>query len=197
VAKKEKNEKLKSSKEGALTIWQAEEKNNTLYATVASKGTLLMALDKDSLLKAASGEKTGKLGAELKSAMGKVKGSESLWVAGVVNEEMKNGLANNPQTKKYADKLKSMFGSLTLTDAIQLGIRVQTTETKTAEEISKMLNDLKPLALVFTQGNEKMAPIVKELVDNLKIGTEQTEITIDLKVAEELLKKIQAATNQQ
>jgi hypothetical protein len=193
-AKKEKT--LKSSKEGALTVWQAEKDGQTLFATVASKGTMLMSLDKDNLVKAATGVGTGKIGGELKTAIGKLTGKESMWLASIVTEEMKTKLGENPQTKKYADKLKAITGSITFTDDIQFGAQIYTTQADIAKEIRKVLNDLKPFLNLLASGNEQAAPIAKELLDALKIETKDTTVTIDLKVSEDLIKKIQAMGKQ-
>jgi len=193
-AKKDNN--LKSTKEGALTVWHANKDGHTLFATVASKGTLLLGLDKDNLVKAATGVGMGKVGGELKTAIGKLNGKESMWMASVVTDAMKMQLANNPQTKKYADKLKAITGSVTLSDDVQLGAQIYTTQGDIAKDISMVLNGLKPFALVLAAGNEQAAPVVKELVEALKIGTNDTTVTIDLKVSEDLIKKIQAMAKQ-
>jgi len=193
-AKKDSN--LKSTKEGALTVWHTDKDGHTLFASVASKGTLLLGLDKDSLVKAATGVGTGKIGGELKTAIGKLNGKESMWLASIVTGDMKMQLANNPQTKKYADKLKALTGSVTLSDDVQFGAQIYTTQGDIAKDISTVLNSLKPFALVLAQGNEQAAPVVKELVEALKIGTNDTTVTIDLKVSEDLIKKIQAMAKQ-
>ena len=188
---------VKSSKEGALTIWSTDggDGKNSMYATVASRGVLLMSSDKNSLVKAATGAGQGKIGPELKSVIGRVSGKESFWVASIVNEEMKKQLASNEQTKKYADKLKAITGSLTLTDDVQFGLRIYTTEAKVADEIRGTLDALKPLANLLVQGDkaEQLGPIVNELLKNLKIGADQTTVTIDLKLSEDLIRKIREA----
>jgi hypothetical protein len=143
------------------------------------------------VVKAAMGQ--GKIGAELKSAIGGISGKESMWMAGIVNDELKKKLADNDQTRKYADKLKAITGSVTLTDDIQLGIQIHTTDAKVADEIRGTLDALKPLANLLVQGDnaKQIGPIVKDVLDNLKIGTEQTTVTINLKLSEDLIKKIQ------
>jgi hypothetical protein len=188
----DKDKSLKSTKDGALTIWQAEKDGNTMYATVASRGMMLMSLDKASLVKAATGLGTGKVGADLKMAMSKVTGKESMWLASIVNADMKTQLASNPQTKMYADKVKAMAGSLTLSDDFHLGAQIFTTDADIAGDIKEKLNGLKPFAMLLAQGNEQAAPVVKELFDNLKITADDTTVNINLKVSEELIKKIQA-----
>lgn len=199
AAQAKKDMTLKSSKDGKLTIWEAKKDQNPLYTTVASPGALAMSTDKSYLVKSVGDEGRSKPGADLQTAVNKVPGKESFWVAGIITPEMKKQLETNPQTKKYASTVKSLTGGLTLTDAFQLNIQVHTTDPKVANELKMTMEGLKPLLQLMAMqgGNEQVGTLVKEVLDGLKINTQETTLKVDLNVNEELIDKIKKAASNQ
>lgn len=180
---------LKVLKEGGLTLFQMNSKAQTAYSTVANRGVILVSNDKEHLLQSAKNVGPVRPSAELKTALGKIGGKESIWLAALVTEERKKAMQNNPQTAQFANKLQSVTGSFNLTDDATLAIQVHTADAKAAEQLKMVVEQLKPFLQLLAAGNEQAAPLVKELVDALKVDTKQNSVTIDLKVTEELLKK--------
>jgi len=189
-AEAKKDPKLKVSKEGGLTIFEMSNNAQTAFATVANRGSIVVSNEKDHLVKSAKNVGPAMPNAELKTALGKVGGKESLWLAALVTEERKKAMQNNPQTAQFASKLQSVTGSLNLTDAATLAIQVHTADAKAAGELKKVVEQLKPFLQLFAAGDEQAGPIVKEIVEAIKVETQQNAVTIDLKVSEELLKKL-------
>jgi len=187
-AQKEKT--LTKIQEGKLTIWKAEKDQNPLYTTVPNQGSMVMSTDKDYLIKSVGDEGKNQNSAELRAAVGKVPGKESLWVAGIITDDIKKKMQDNPQTKKYAGTIKSITGGITVTDAFQLNGQIHTTDPKIAAELKKVLEGFVPVIQLMTQGNEQFGPLIKEVLDGLKITTTNTTVSIDLSVTEELIKKI-------
>jgi hypothetical protein len=190
---------LKSSKEGKLTVWEGKKDQNTLYTTVASPGSLAMSTDKTYLVKSVEDEGRSKPGAELQTAANKVPGKESFWIAAIVTPEMKKQMESNPQAKKYANTVKSLTGGLLVTDAILFNFQIHTTDPKIANELKMTIDGFKPLLQLMAAqgGNEMVGPLVKEVLDGLKVNTQETTVSVDLKISEELIEKIRkAAPNQ-
>ena len=187
---KSKPEELKITKEGDLTIYEGKGDNKqTVYAHLVSDGkTLLASTDKSYLLDAIKNPSAGP-SKELTTALGKVPGKESVWMAAVVTEAMKEQMASNPQTKNLAGKLESITGSINVTSDVALDLVIHTADAMAAGDVKKMLNQVKPILTLMAQSNEDAAPIVQDLIDNLKITTDQSSVKVSLKVSEEVIEK--------
>jgi hypothetical protein len=186
----EKDKTLTKIQDGRLTIWKAEKDQNPLFSTVPNQGSMVMSTDKDYLIKSVGMEGKNQTSAELKAAVAKVPGKESLWVAGIITEDIKKKLADNPQTKKYAASIKSITGGITVTDALQLNAQIHTNDGDVAKELKKVIEGFVPVIQLMTQGNEQYGPLIKEVLDGLKVSIVNTTVSVDLKVSEELIKKI-------
>jgi len=182
--------KVKISQEGAFTIVEAPaEKGQTVYTTVAHRGAVVMANDKETLLKAARSTGPARVNPELKSALGKLNGKESLWMAGAVTEELRK-MATDKEAREFAQKVKGLTASLTLSDNADLKVQVLTNDADTAKTLKDKVDEVKPALLLFAGGNSQFGDILKELVDGLKSRTDNNTVTFDLTITEELIKKI-------
>ena len=89
----EKNKDLKITTEGGRKVYDMTGGDKPMSATFLDKNTVLASPDRDYLLDVAkNGPKKGKIHDDLKTAMDKVSGKESIWVAAVITEEMKKGM---------------------------------------------------------------------------------------------------------
>jgi hypothetical protein len=187
---KTKPEDLKISKDGDVTIYEGKGDNGQkVFAHLVSDGkTLLASTDKDYLVNAIKNPSDGP-SKELKGALTKVSGKESIWAAAVITEAMKQQMASNPQTKNLAGKLESITGDINVGNDIALDLVIHTTDAMAAGDVKKMLNQVKPILTLMAQSNEDAAPIVQDLIDNLKITTEQSSVKVSLKVSQDLIEK--------
>ncbi len=183
--------KLKKMTEGRLTIWEAKNPGqDTLYTTVANQGSMVMSTDKDYLVKSVGNEGKAQANPDLRAAVAKVPGKESLWMAGIITEDLRKKMEANPQTKKYAASVKSVTGGITVTDALEINGQIHTNNADVAKELKKVIEGFVPVIQLMTQGNEQYGPLIKEVLDGLKVSLVNTTVTVDLKVSEELIKKI-------
>jgi hypothetical protein len=189
----EKNaDKLKITKEGTFNLYEIKNPANSVFATFTGPNVLLLSPSKPFLLDAAKndGLKPVKLEKEMESALKKVNGKESLWVALVITDEMRMALKNNPPTAELAAKLEAVTASLNLTDALQALVQVHTSDEEAAAKLGKLLEGFLPILNFLAKDNADAAPIVDELIKNLKITPEKTTLSISLKITEAMLNKV-------
>lgn len=177
-------------KEGDKQLVAIKMQDQTFYAGFASKSVIVLTLSKESTLDAIKngGTKTAKIGTEMKTALNKFTGKESLTFAMVVNDELKKRLetVQPPQIGKAAAKLQTLTASLTITDEVDFNVTGNTTEAKAAKQLSGGLSLLKAAAGGFT---EDLPPIVGKVVDEIKIGAEKDSVVISLKLTKAMIEE--------
>jgi len=182
--------KLKVSKEKDLQVYEMKGEGNPAYVAFANKNTLVVTPQRAATVKAVSGgEERGTLSKEMKTALGYVRGTPSVWFAALVTEEMRKGMKNNPQAAALAPKLESVTGSVNVSDDVKLAVRVHTTDAKAAAQVKQTITQLKPLLALLAQNNEELAPLLNELLDNLKISAEKTTTSVTLDVSQQMIEK--------
>lgn len=187
---KEKPDELKITKDGDVTIYEGKGDNGQkVYAHLVANGkTLLASTDQDYLVNSIKSPSAGP-SKELATALTKVSGKESIWAAAVVTDAMKQQMAANPQTKNLAGKLESITGDINVGNDLALDLTIHTADAMAAGDVKKMLNQVKPILTLMAQSNEDAAPIVQDLVDNLKITTDQSSVKVSLKVSQDVIEK--------
>jgi len=182
--------KLKVSKEKDLQVYEMKGEGNPAYAAFANKNTLIVTPKRETTVKAvSSGEERGTLNKEMKTTLGHVRGTPSVWFAALVTEEMRKGMKNNPQAAGLAPKLESITGSINISDDVKLAVRVHTTDAKAAAQVKQTITQLKPLLALLAQNNEELAPMLNELLDNLKISAEKNTTSVTLDISQQMIEK--------
>lgn len=191
-------DKLSISKVGGVQVYKAETDNQPLVAAFADKNTLVATTSKANTLKYVkiAGKAGGRLNKALGSAVSGLSGKEGVWIASVITDEMKKAMSSNPQLATVAPKLKSMSAGVTLGDDNALAeIKINTSDTRAAAQVKKLLMQAKPLLQLIAQNNEQAGPFLGELLDNLKITTDKSTVLLTLKVTEKLINKAQEGSN--
>ena len=99
-------------------------------------------------------------------------------------------MASTPQAKDLAPKLEAVTGTINVANDVETNLVIHTTDAKAAADVKKILNQVKPLLTLAAQGaSEEAGPVLSELVDNLKITTEENSVKLNLKVSEDLIEK--------
>jgi len=190
-AKKE-PEKLKVSKEGALTLFEMKGQQNS-YGTVLGKDTIVIATSKDSLLKAAKGGVGGALNKDLTKALTRVTGKESFYAVARITDEMKDKATDggkNKQAKEILGPLVSAAASLNITSDVVFNTVLETKDDDSAEKLGMQLNGLKSLAGLLTpQDNKNQKELIEQVIKQLKITASGTTVTINLKITDEMIQK--------
>jgi hypothetical protein len=187
---KDKPDDLKINKVHGLTIYEGKGNGDQkVFAHLVGDGKTLMAsTDQDYLVQAVQ-TPSGGPSKQMQNALSKVSGKDEAWVAAVITAEMNKQIAGNPQTKDLADKLEAITGTIDVSSDVQINLTVHTTDATSAGSLKKQLNQVKPLLTLMAQSNEDAAPIVQDLLDNLKITSDQTSVKVSLKVSQELIEK--------
>jgi hypothetical protein len=191
---KKQGEKLKITKEGGLTFYTIPTNQGAdVTATFVGNDSLVLSNNADYLKLIANGKKIDPTTAAktLKGAVGKVGGQETIFMAAAITDEMKKAMASNPQTKQFADKLDSVTGTVNVADAIDIALAINTTDADAAKNLGQIIKQAIPVLNLLAASNEQAAPVVKALVDNIKVSSEGKSINIKLQLTEELMKKLQ------
>lgn len=186
-----KPDELKITTEDGLTIYEGKnaDSKQSIFAHFVEDGkTLLASTDKAYLTQVIKSPSAGP-SKQMQAALSKVGGKESVWIAAVISDDMKKQIGSNPQTKDLADKLEAVTGSINIATDVQTSLVIHTTDAKAATAVKKMLNQIKGALALFAPSNEQAGPIIGEVLDNLKISTEQNSVKVSLKVTEEEIEK--------
>jgi hypothetical protein len=183
---------LKTLKEGSRSLWQITSDNRAYFAAFAGKGTLVLTASKNDTLAAVqrAGQPPQRLNKNLQAAVDQIPGGESLWLAMVATDSMKQVLKGDDTAKNFADALQSITGSLELTDDAQLALDIHTSNPAAATQIKGKLDEVMPLLQFLGAGKETSGRIVKEVIDSIKLGTDKNDVNIRLKLTDAQIDKV-------
>jgi len=180
---------LKLDKSGSTNLYQVKVNDMPLVGAFLDGSALVLTPTKDATLETIKtlGKKPAKVNKDLKEALAKFDGNESLAIGLVVNDEMKKALGKIPQTAELAPKLQTVTGSVKLTDAATTSLTVNTEDAKTAAKLETVLKQLKSLAELMVLNNEEVGPIASKILEQTKITTTRNSVTLSLKVTKDLI----------
>jgi hypothetical protein len=180
--------RLKGVKEGELSMWEITSDGKSFFAAFADKDTLVMTATKEdtaAVVRRAS-QPPQPLNKDMRAALDQLKGSESVWLAMVATDPIKQVLKGDDLARNFADALQSVTGSLELNDDAQLNLVVHTSDPMAATRIKGKLDDLMPLLNVLGTGK---APLVGELLRGIKLESDKNDVSVRLKVTDAQLEK--------
>ncbi|MFO0881385.1 MAG: hypothetical protein U0840_29140 [Gemmataceae bacterium] len=183
-----KEAKIKASKEGSINLYEMAANDQTLFAAFANDNTLVVTESKESTVESvkAGGKKAPAVSKEMKAALSKFSGKESMSMVMVVNDDMRQKIAAAPRVGEAASKLQTLTASITVTDNVELAIRGITGDAKAAGQLGKLLEGLKAAAALAGDDVPKAA---LDIVDALKVASDKDSVKIDLKVTKEMIEK--------
>lgn len=182
------DEKIKFTKEGSITLYEMAANDQTLYGAFADKNTMVMTQSKESTVDAVKtgGKKTATLSKDMKGALSKFSGKESLTMVMVINEDLKKMIASAPRVGEAASKLQTLTASITVTENVELSVRGITGDAKAAGQLSKLFEGLKAAAGLAGDDVPKAA---LDIVDAIKVGSDKDSVKLDLKITKEMIEK--------
>jgi hypothetical protein len=188
---RDKPDELKITTEDGKTIYEGKGgEGRDFYAYLNPNGTTVLASSQKDYLMTAIANKSGGPGKEMQDVLSKVGGKESIWLAAIITKELRKVMASTPSAKDLAPKLEAVTGTINVTKDVETNLVIHTTDAKAAADVKKILNQVKPLLTLAAQGaGEDAGPILSEVVDNLKITTEENSVRLNLKVSEDLIEK--------
>jgi len=179
----DKTGKVKSSKEGTRTLFEMKGDGDTVYATFADKKTIVAAPAKEYLLSSLKG------GAKPNPALAKSVANaskESMWMGVMLTDEMRKGIQGNPQTAAFA-AMESVTGTVNVTDAIAIDFFLNADNAGNAGKMKDTVNQFLPLLGAFTAGDEKVGPVVKKIMGNIKVDVKGSSVNISVKITEDII----------
>lgn len=182
---------LKNVKDGDRTMWEILDDNKSFYAAFIGDKTLVLTASKeDTAALIRNAERTPKPpSAAMRSALEHLKGSESLWLAMVATDEVKQLLKADDSTKEFASALQSVTGALEVSDDARLGLVVHTNSPEAATKIKGKLDELMPLLTFLGAGKDAGGRIAKEIVSNIKLNAEKNDVSLRIQITEDQIEK--------
>lgn len=182
---------LKSVKDGDLAMWEILDDNKSFYAAFAGDKTLVLTASKEdtAALVRRAGQTPPPPSAAMRSALEHLKGSESLWLAMVATDEVKQLLKADDTTKEFASALQSVTGTLEVSDDARFGLVVHTNSPDAATKIKGKLDELMPLLTFLGAGKDSGGRIAKEIVSNIKLNAEKNDVSLRIQITEDQIEK--------
>jgi hypothetical protein len=190
---------FKAHKQNELRYYEIKEprSGHAGFLAFLDRETLVMSPSRDAVLDAAArhrGKKAPQPGKELAALLGKIDGKQTLWLAAVMTDDLKNHLnsqLNNAPLRKLTDAVQSIHGGITIGDGIRGDILIQTSDARAASEIRKLLEGIKSLAglAVTDPDSNRLGTLPPDLVNALKLASDKEMTTIKIAVSSEQIEK--------
>jgi aspartokinase-like uncharacterized kinase len=185
--------RIKSLKENDLTktMWEITSDNKSFFAAFAGKKTLVMTTAKEDTIAAvrrADGPPQ-RLNKELQAALDQLPNAESAWMAMVATEQIKQLLQSDDNAKDFAEAVRSITGTLELTDDALLTLVVHSANAAAATQIKSKLDDLLKVFAFVGAGRDASGRIVKDVLDSIKLGTDKNDVSIRVKLTGDQIEK--------
>jgi len=171
---------------------KGKDKDKAGFAAFVDGHTLVVSPSKEYVLDSiakSTGKKDGKPGKDMLALLEKASPKDAVSLTFLIPDEAKLMLANNPQTATFASKLESVTGSVGVTDGIQADIQVHTADAKAAEEVRKIIDAVKGLLVLGVKDNKEYGPMLSDIIDNLKVTSEKSTVTISAKASADQIDK--------
>jgi hypothetical protein len=179
-----KEAKVKTSKEGTRTIYEIKgDGAETVFGTFVNKNTIAAAPSKDYLVNSLKG---GKPNAALLKSVSGLTGKESMWMGVMLTDEMRKQMKANPQTAAFGS-LESVATTVNVTDAITFDVYLNADNAENAGKMEALVNQFLPLIGAFAAGDEKVGPIFKKIMNNLKVSVKGNAVNINVKLTEDII----------
>lgn len=195
-ALKKKAEKVLT--EGNYTVYQVKLQDTPMFGIVADKNTIVLAHSKELAADRAKngGKKAAKLSKDMKTALSKFTGKESLVLIILVTEDLKKQFAKLPaEVSNQINKLQTLTASLTISDSLALHISGVTGDAKSARQIAARLDLLKATAAALIATQEDLPAGVNEILKAIKIDSTKESADITLKLTKEQIEKLGKSDN--
>jgi hypothetical protein len=184
--------RIKSSKDGELSMWEIQSDDRPFYAAFVENKTLVMTATKEDTVAIVrrAGQAPQQPSAAMQAALAHLKGGENMWLAMVATDDIKQLLKSDDSTKDFAAALQSVTGALEMSDDAQFGLVVHTTSAEAAAKLKDRLEELMPLLSFLGAGKDRSGQIAKEVIDSIKLKTEKNDVSIRLHVTDAQIDKV-------
>jgi hypothetical protein len=170
----------------------------SFFATFVDNETFVISPDKEYLLATIAKKESNKPPApdkKLVDLVKKVDAKQSLWLA-LVPDHLIKALPQDKQTMEIAKKVQSFKAGVALTDSVQLSVRIQTPDAKSAQTVRQTLQGVQALLVLAVSNNDQLkefGPTLTDILNSIKFTLDQATVGFDVSVStkqiEEGLKK--------
>jgi hypothetical protein len=189
---KAKPDQLKLAKDGATQLYQFKDKEWLDWVVAfVDRATLVVTPTREATVDAVKngGKNRARLTREMKAALDRFTGKESVATAIVVTDEMKKAIGKVPQVAAIAPKFQTVTAAVTLTDGAELNLVGNMTDSKAADQLQKTLNLLKAPVELLIQNNKEIQPLAGMVLAAVKISKDKESAKVDLKITREMIDK--------
>jgi hypothetical protein len=183
--------RLKASKEDGLSLYEVAADNKPLFAAFAGKDALVLTNSKEGTLATVrrAGQRPQAISRNLQAALDRLKGTESVWMATVVTDAVKQVLKNDDGLKNFADALESVTGVVELTADARATLVIHTNDPTAATQIKAKIDEVLPLATFLAAGKDQGARLLKEVIGTIKLAADRTDVSIRLQLTDAQIEK--------
>jgi hypothetical protein len=182
---------LKIQKQDGVTIYEIHDakRSQSAFATFVEKDTLLVSSTMDQVTAALAkkgASKTSTLNKDLTALLNEGSGKESLSLVLVPHQLLDALPKNNKQAMDIAKKIRNFKGAITLTDGVQLSLRVQATDDKAARDVRQTMEGLKAILILAITSNDQLkdfGPTLTDIVNSIKFTLDKSMVGMDLNVS--------------
>jgi hypothetical protein len=162
-----------------------------LFAALAGKDILVVSTSKEHTLAAVrrAGQRAEAINPALQSALDRLTGADSVWMAMVVTAQLKEAMKGDEGVKSFADAMQCVTGRLELADDALMTFDIHASNPQAATQIKAKLDEVTPLLGFLGAGKDQGARVVKEVIGNIKIATEKNDVSIRLLLTNTQLEK--------
>jgi hypothetical protein len=183
-------DKIKASKEGGVEIFEVEAQGQSLFGAFAGKSAFVLTENKETTAKLAKGPtESAKMNKDIKAALNKFTGKESMAMVFVITDQIKQMAAGNQQAAAAVNSLTTIAASVTVTEGVTVQLVGNTTDAKAAAQLEKQLTGLKAIGELAIGMNENVPAFAKEAFEGIKIDKTRDSVTVTLTVTKEQIEK--------
>jgi hypothetical protein len=183
-------DQVKVVREGGVELFELEAQGQSMYGAFAGKSAFVLTESKETTAKLAKGPtESAKFNKDVKSALNRFTGKESMAMVIVINDQIKQLAAANPQVANTVNSLTTVSASVTVTDNVTIQLVGNTSDAKAAAQLEKQLTGLKAIAELGIGMAEGVPDFAKEAVENIKIDKTRDTVTVSMTITKEQIEK--------
>lgn len=197
IAAANQSDKVATSKYGDFLIYEVKDTNSgkTFYAAIFDKETVFGGTIKEDVTNAierATGRKTASLNNKFSQLMAKARNDNTMWGAVLIPASVRDmaKMAPNPDMGEAISKLETQTMSLHVKDNIKFDVSMYMTEDAAANEMKKMMDQLKDIAGAAALANDSIGADLADVVNSLQIGSNGKKVSLSGDIKAELADKI-------
>ncbi len=184
-------ERLKIDKVGQTTMWEIPSDPKSFYASfVGNKALVLSAKKEDTAAAVArAGQTPPQPSSSMRATLDHLEGSETIWMAMVATDDIKQLLKSDDTTKEFGTTMKSITGALKLSDDAHFSLVVHADSPKAAGKIKDKIQEMMQLLTFLGAGKDANGRLLKEIIGNIKLNAEKSDARLTLEITEAQIEK--------